>query len=163
MGTSKTEIININVATSVRYGNYKQYRYIAEYYSSLIERYYPLIKEHIDLPKDNRLFFHLRPVRGCYGRAFIDRECKKMNSIKKYIVELDIRQSEMDFKNTLIHELVHIEQYYQNRLDMHSGSGYSKWEGKRVKDYPAHDARYFDLPWEAEASTRANNLMYLYE
>ena len=58
----------------------------------------------------------------------------------------------------LCHELKHLEQYQQNKLELMSNKGY-KWLGKEYPpDYP-----YNDRPWEKEAFGIQNKLWRTYK
>lgn len=145
---------NITIATSVRYGNYKQHLNNVLYFIDILTDSFNDIKQFIKLPKN--LVFNFRPVRSAFGRAFYVKEDAFSNK-KQYIVELDARQDPVTFKDTLLHELVHIEQFYQGRLK-DAGPMHFKWNGRKMFiDASSLDA-YNNLPWEVEASTRAKLL-----
>jgi hypothetical protein len=141
----------ITLASSVRYGNYKEHYYNALFLSDILKEKYDEIKEFIDLPKYINIVF--RPIRSAYGRAFyLKTDAPRRN--RNYVVELDVRQDIETFKNTLIHELVHIEQFYQGRL-IDAGPMHFKWNGKKTLINTASLDAYNNLPWEIEANVRA--------
>jgi hypothetical protein len=142
------------IATSVRYGNYKEHLNNALLLSDVLTKSYKTIKQFIKLPQN--LFINFRPIRCAYGRAFyVKSETKKYS--KNYVVELDIRQDIDTFKNTLIHELVHIEQFYEGRLK-DAGPTHFKWNGKKTFIDTSSLDIYNNLPWEVEANVRAELL-----
>jgi len=142
----------ISLARSIQYGNYKQHRTSALLYIDILKNNIKYIKEFIKLPK--RLSFVFRPIRGAEGLAYY---VQYKYSPRDYIVEIDARQNLLSFKNTLLHELVHIEQFSQGRLK-HAGTKYFKWLGREMLiDISSMDA-YNQLPWEAEANSRAQSL-----
>lgn len=145
---------NITIATSVRYGNYKEHYQNALAFVDIVTKSYKNIKEFVKLPKNT--FIHLRPVRDAHGRAFYLKS-ETGSSTKDYIVELDVRQDIDTFKNTLIHELIHIEQFYQGRLK-EAGPMHFKWNGKKMLIIESDLDLYNALPWEIEANTRADIL-----
>ena len=148
---------NITLATSVRYGNYKQHLDCALFFIDILKDSFNDIKQFIKLPKNLNINF--RPVRCAFGRAYYVRPSQS-SSAKEYIVEIDVRQDLATFKNTMIHELVHVEQFYQGRLK-DAGSMYFKWNGKKMLiDTSSLDA-YNELPWEIEANVRAELLSHV--
>jgi hypothetical protein len=70
-------------------------------------------------------------------------------------IEIDIKQDLRMIDNTLIHELIHAEQYHENRLTHTDDKQWFKWKGEEVSNKYKN---YFELPWEAEAYTRADIL-----
>lgn len=142
----------ISLARSIQYGNYKQHRASAFLYIDILKNNIKYIKEFIKLPK--RLSFVFRPIRGAEGMAYY---IQHKDSPRDYIVEIDVRQDLPSFKNTLLHELVHIEQFSQGRLKS-AGTKYYKWFGREMLiDISSFDA-YNQLPWEVEANSRAQLL-----
>jgi hypothetical protein len=145
------------IATSVRYGNYKEHLNNALLLSDVLTKSYKTIKQFIKLPQN--LFVNFRPVRDAYGRAFFLKP-NPHSSAKEYIVELDVRQDVETFKNTLIHELVHIEQFYEGRLK-DAGPTHFKWNGKKTFIDTSSLDIYNNLPWEVEANVRAELLSHV--
>lgn len=146
----------ISIATSIRYGNYKEhYQLTLTHIESLITSFLK-IQEYIALPK--KLFVHFRPIRDAYGRAFVTRDPKTIYG-KNYIVEIDARQDYAGFTDTLLHELVHIEQFYQRRLSDGGRDGCFKWKGKHISFMTPVKEEYDKLPWEEEAIRRAKSLV----
>jgi hypothetical protein len=60
----------------------------------------------------------------------------------------------------MIHELVHIEQFYQGRLK-DAGSMHFKWNGKKMLIDTSSLDIYNGLPWEVEANVRAELLSHV--
>ena len=144
----------ITLASSVRYGSYKEHYYNALFLSDILKETYGIIKEHIELPQYIKVVF--RPIRSAFGRAFyIKSDAARRN--REYVVELDVRQDADTFKNTLLHELIHIEQFYQGRL-LDAGSMHFKWNGKKTLIDTSNLDAYNNLPWEREAIERASTL-----
>ncbi len=145
---------NITLATSVRYGNYKKHLDSALFFIDVLTDSFNEIKQFIKLPRN--LTINFRPVRSAFGRAFYLKP-SPLSSGRDYIVEIDVRQDLETFKNTMIHELVHIEQFYQGRLK-EAGEMHFKWNGKKMLiDMSSLDI-YNSLPWEVEANVRAELL-----
>lgn len=141
----------ITIASSVRYGNYKEHYLNALFLSDVLKEKYETIKEYIELPRFISVVF--RPVRAAFGRAFyIKSDAARCN--REYVVELDVRQDVSTFQNTLLHELIHIEQFYQGRL-LDAGSMHFKWNGKKTLIDTSCLDIYNNLPWEREAIERA--------
>ena len=144
---------NITIATSVRYGNYKEHLNNALYVIDILNDSFSNIKQFIKLPKKLNIIF--RPVRGAYGRAYYTKE--EGSTSKEYIVELDVRQDPVTYRNTLLHELVHIEQFYQKRL-VDAGPMHFKWKGEKMLVDQSTIEAYNDLPWEIEANNRSKRI-----
>ena len=145
---------NITLATSVRYGNYKQHLDSALFFIDILTASFDEIKQFIKLPRNLNINF--RPVRDAFGRAFYLKP-NQFSSARNYIVEIDVRQDLATFKNTMIHELVHIEQFYQGRLK-DAGDMHFKWNGKKMLIDMSSLDTYNSLPWEIEANVRAELL-----
>jgi hypothetical protein len=144
----------ITLASSVRYGNYKEHYLNALFLSDILKEKYQTIQDYIELPKCIKIVF--RPVRAAFGRAFYLKSCAERRN-REYIVELDVRQDIATFKNTLLHELIHIEQFYQGRL-LDAGSMHFKWNGKKTLIDTSNLDAYNNLPWEREAIERSAKL-----
>lgn len=145
----------MSIAASVRYGNYKEHYQNALLFVDIVAESYKNIKQFIKLPRN--ISIHFRPVRDAYGRAFFQKP-NPDSSAKEYIVEVDVRQDVDTFKNTLIHELVHIEQFYEGRLK-EAGPMHFKWNGQKMLIVSSTLELYNALPWEIEANTRADALL----
>lgn len=148
----------MTIATSVRYGNYKGYLNNALFFIETITEKFEEICNHIILPR--KLFIHIRPITGNYhGKAFVVRDYGKSYYGKEYVVEVDARQNVKDFKDTILHELVHIEQFYQKRLcDRSSFPGHFKWNNELISYLTPTMEEYNNLPWEREAIERADKI-----
>jgi hypothetical protein len=146
----------ISIATSIRYGNYKvHYQNACNLITTVVENFFK-IQEHIALPK--KLFIHFRPIRDAYGRAFVVRDPATVYG-KNYIIEIDARQDYETFTDTILHELVHVEQFYQRRLSDGGRDGCFKWKGQHISFITPTRDDYDKLPWEAEAIERAKSLI----
>ncbi len=146
----------ISIATSVQYGNYKKFYDRALFMSNVCLNKIDEIKQYIKLPRN--LYIHLRPIRNAYGKAFYFTKEKNSRSYKQYIVEVDVRQDNDVFYNTLLHELVHVEQFYTNRLKDIGLSTHFCWKGDIMKFQGLSHEEYINLPWEIEANNRAEIL-----
>jgi len=141
--------LTILISDSIRYGSYKKLMPETVVKISLLLDRYEKIREVIDLPQDMCVRF--RPIRGDLGRTYN----KSKNS--PFLVELDVRQNIETFKDTLLHELVHIEQFYQKRLKETVDNDTLRWKGKKIQCIGISYNAYRDLPWEVEAEERAKN------
>jgi hypothetical protein len=139
--------MEVSIATSVRYGGYKQHYSKALGFEEVIKDYEVRMRKVINLPANIDVV--LRPIRRMYGRASFRN--------KHFKVEIDIRQTYEEFKNTLLHELVHIEQFFEGRLS-NDEQGELVWYGKRYRVDMNNLTAYVNLPWEEEAFRRASNL-----
>jgi hypothetical protein len=139
--------LTILIADSIRYGSYKKLMPETVVKISLLLDRYEKIREVIDLPQDMCIRF--RPIRGDLGRTYN----KSRNN--PFLVELDVRQNIETFKDTLLHELVHIEQFYQKRLKETATNDTLRWKGKKIQCIGISYNAYRNLPWEIEAEERA--------
>lgn len=146
----------ISIATSVRYGKYKEYFDDALFMTETIINNYNAITDFINLPGD--LFIHLRPIRNGLGKAFYHLSTEQKIKKKVFCVELDIRQGDEDFYDTLLHELVHVEQFYEGRLQDPDVRDHFKWNNNMYCFSGLSIDEYLSLPWETEAVLRANKL-----
>lgn len=144
--------MDITIVPSVKYGNYKEFLERAKVFEMLIQKSERRIRKHINLPENVEIT--LRPIRGVYGTA----ATYKVKLKNHYAVELDIRQNLDEFCDTLLHELVHIEQYFEGRLKLRSELYYSIYEGRKIRIVSHKSEEYNDLPWEKEATNRAAKL-----
>lgn len=139
----------IEIATSIKYGSYKQLRSYSENLADRILKFEDIIRQTLNLP--DKIHIKLRPIRNALGTArYLISDKMKVSSI-----ELDVRQSGKSFDNTLIHELVHAEQFYEDRLAHSDDKKWFKWHGHY---YDLKSDMYRDLPWESEAYERAEYL-----
>jgi hypothetical protein len=142
----------VSIANSVKYGNYKKYKGYSSILESEIELAEEKIRNEINLPE--LIVIKLRPMRNKLGQAVLISEEITVGS-----VELDVRQTLLEFRDTLLHELVHIEQFYENRLEQCSNINFYKWNGVEMFSKPTEYAEYVKLPWEREAMKRATKLV----
>jgi hypothetical protein len=139
----------IDFSSSLYHSKYRPYRLYAEILSDRVLEHEDTIRSILNLP--DKIHIRLRPLRYNYGIArYIIEDTHSICSI-----ELDVKQELRMFDNTLIHELIHAEQYHENRLTLTEDQTWFKWKGEEVsKKYQ----NYTDLPWEAEAYSRAEML-----
>lgn len=144
--------MDIEIVPSVRYGNYKGFLERAKFFETLVKISEEKIRRFINLPEQVQI--NIRPIRGVFGTAAMF----KVKSVTQYVVEIDVRQTIDEFCDTLLHELVHIEQYFEGRLKLKSEHFYSIYEGQKVRVVSNKSEGYNDLPWEREAIKRAAKL-----
>lgn len=126
------------IATSIKYGNYKQYKKRAMLIKEFIEYAEEFIRDEFDL-KD---VFEIR-IRPIKGRVV--GWCNKFGHI-----DIDVRRKTFgDCLVTLSHELIHGEQYKTGRLVMDKGVSY--WKGNAVDNKGTTYKAYRNQPWEKEA------------
>jgi hypothetical protein len=132
----------ITTATSIRYGNYKSLFNKVKELDEIIEPNIQTICELVNVPKDIRIHFRPIPNKGLIGQYVSSNFC----------VEIDPRKGKLDeLLATVCHELVHAEQYYEERLT--SDHKYFYWNGERFKSTFDNDT-YLNFPWEIEAYNR---------
>jgi hypothetical protein len=138
------------IATSVKYGNYKNYKPQAVLGKDFIERNIKTLTKCFKLPP--KVHIVCRPIRGDIGGL-----AYKKNKEKKYFIEIDPRLSNYMFVSVLLHELTHIEQFFKGKLDI-SGEFFI-WKKKTLfKPLSPDHINYEMQPWEREADLRAAKL-----
>jgi|TARA_R110002012_G_C11609414_1_gene608047 hypothetical protein len=74
---------------------------------------------------------------------------------KEKIIELDPRFTLIQLRKTLIHELIHYEQYVDKRLQIKDGEWF--WNGVSYENTLEYN-NYKNLPWEKEARSRTKEI-----
>lgn len=150
--------MEVEIVPSVKYGSYKEFLERARVFEMLIQKSELRVRKFISLPEQVKII--MRPIRSVLGTA----STFKVKTKSYYTVEIDVRQTVEEFCDTLLHELVHIEQYFQGRLKLKSELFYSIYEGQRIRLVSNKSDQYNNLPWEKEAIKRAaklKNIIYL--
>lgn len=136
----------VTIADSIRYGRYKAYHGNANRISELVTKALPHARKLLNLPE--HILFHIRPLGGKYNGVY-------MNFFNK--VELEVRRTNLgNILETIMHELVHAEQFHQGRLKLKSGMYH--WNDVAHKVGNDTYATYRARPWEAEAFERQHEL-----
>ena len=88
---------------------------------------------------------------------FIDRE-KSLGRVvyEKGEIEIDPRFTLLQLRNTLVHELIHYEQYREKRLEIKNDEWF--WKGKKYDNSLVYE-EYTNLPWEIEARKRSKKII----
>ena len=146
--------MDVEIVSSVKYGNYKEFLERAKVFEMLIQKSELRIRKYINLPEKVKII--LRPIRDVIGSAATYR----VKTQNYYSVEIDVRQNLDEFCDTLLHELVHIEQYFEGRLKLKSELFYSIYEGRKIRLVSHKSDEYNNLPWEKEATKRAAKLKH---
>ena len=136
-----------SIATSIKYGNYKEHLHKAKRYAQAVERNWALICETIGLDKNVDVEVHFRPIKGpTRGQYFSD---KKRITIDPREFSFIDRMFE-----TLAHEAEHCKQFETGQMSMKLNktgrSWLTVWEGKEYRQPSSHDA-YLKRPWEVAA------------
>ena len=135
--------MNFTVATSIKYGDYKHLKPSTERIHGLIKDHWRSLCRCFDF--DRNVTFHIRPIRGRTRGIAHNTENK---------IEIDPRLTLRKILETIVHELVHMEQYKQGRLkdDLQRNKIY--WYSFEFE--PSKTFReYFSEPWEIEARKRS--------
>jgi len=134
-------------------GNYSQWKKSTLNYVELFNDKVGHIIDRLDLPKTIELRVRAIPYRMKASGIAYPPECKG----GKYIVDVDARQSRRSFFHTLLHELVHVEQFHTDKLIM--GDHNVMWKGKLYEQvHDVHSSAYGKQPWEEEANRKAKKL-----
>lgn len=141
--TDTMTAMKTTIATSIKYGNYKQYQAATNQIIATLRSLWKEFNEAFDYRAD--VTVHIRPIRGgTHGRAFDH----------KNMIEIDPRYPIKRVVETIAHELTHSEQYKQNRLSYDAVSQCRVFDGTRFRKPTTHQ-QYLNLPWEVEARKRA--------
>ena len=135
--------MKLTLATSIKYGNYKDLQDDAKQVFKWIKFYWDDFKEYFEF--DDDVEFHVRPVRGNTHGWYRNKKKK---------VEIDPRYGPNKTLDTIAHELVHAEQYKQGRLSWDQDARQSVWNGEVHKRGTTYKL-YRNRPWEIEARERA--------
>ena len=139
----------IDIVKSIKYGKYKHLALYAEAVEQRIYDYAEIIYDHLNLPE--HVYIKLRPIPNALGLArYLEGEQMTVCEI-----HLDMRQRLREFDTTLIHELVHAEQYHERRLTYSADLNCYMWKGK---PYSEKHFSYYEQPWEMEAYDKADLL-----
>lgn len=133
----------IKISDSIRYGRYQHMKAQAQAIFNLIDRAMPHARKIMDLP--DSLNFIIRPMGGKYNGGY---------NFRYKQIGLDPRRSNIGtILSTLMHELVHAEQYHTGKLTQ-TNLRTQLWNGEAVNNKGTTYEAYRKLPWEAEAFAR---------
>ena len=136
----------VTIADSIRYGRYKAFHKNAGVIADLVNKALPHARKLLDLPE--HLHFHIRPLGGKFNGVY-------MNFFQK--IELEVRRTNLgSILETIMHELVHAEQFHQGRLKLKGGMYH--WNEVAHKVGNDTYAKYRARPWEAEAFSKQADL-----
>jgi hypothetical protein len=79
------------------------------------------------------------------------------NFNNNYTIFIDYNETSNNLFLILSHELIHLEQYQNNRLELLFGGAIMRYEGKL---YIVKDIKYNERPWEIEAFNKEQDLKY---
>jgi hypothetical protein len=114
------------------------------------------IAKELQLPPNVEVRFRIIPARMNASGIAYPPEWKNM----QYVVDVDVRQSRRSFFHTLLHEMVHVEQFHTDKLII--GDGNVMWKGKLYEQvHDVHSAANAKQPWEIEANLKAIKLYKL--
>jgi hypothetical protein len=173
--TDKPFAKNVMVASSFHHKDNGQ---APDFCAMLVQQAITALREHLSFPEDITVRLCRIRTRGEQGNHRI------MHG--KHVIEIDIRRAQkaaalhgghISILTTLCHELVHAEQHHEGRLDIQyertgtSKNGFPTYEWVRRWNGEVHQApsaaysgfgtAYRELPWEAEAFGRQNELFQL--
>jgi hypothetical protein len=115
--------------------------------AELTEKALPILREMLSFDEEVQIRVTALKSKNLNGRFF--------NKTK--MVEIDCRLGLSHALQILAHELVHAEQYHTGKLqDM--GNKTKVWNNETIAAKPASYKKYRDLPWEAEAWARQEEL-----
>ena len=123
----------------------KKYRlYDVDRYAQIASRSVPILKQDLNVPDDFKLI--LKPVRSKqYHGYYVDEDRTAI---------VDPRRRLSTFVTTIVHEMVHAQQYHEGRLELKytKRSGWKYWWNGRVSEHQGESmSTYLRQPWEVEA------------
>ena len=95
----------------------------------------------------------------------LEQTSRTINFLSLRVLEIELNPHHPDGDDIIaayeivIDELVHIEQYFEGRLNIKSERFFSIYEGQKVRLVSNKSAEYNQLPWEQEAIIRAAKLV----
>jgi hypothetical protein len=141
---------NIYVSRDLTYGRRKRPAAV-QVATDSIKTFLPAFRTLLDLPDD--VLFRIARIKGKYGGLY-------MSTTKTVVIDPLYKYE--SFLNTLAHELVHAEQYYQGRLEavFDKKKGWlHHWKGEINASKGKTYNSYRNLPWEKEAFDRSGPLV----
>lgn len=147
--TDKEVVEGIFMSVSSLYN--KKIQNKADTIRCLIQASIPEFKKLLNLPAGLR--FRIAPIKGRFSGRYND---------DLRLVELDSRLNWDHAMLVLAHELVHAEQFHENRLENKfiPRHGYAYfWNGKRWNGKGSTLKAYMAQPWEKEAYERQTGLV----
>jgi len=151
--------MNITIATSIQYGNYKHILPAAKSLTMMIQKYCFRIKGELKWSPDLKVV--IRPIKGNISGRAITRDgiCKS--------IEVDPRRmfNAREVLETVFHELVHCDQHETERMRFfkedrrwmreYEGVVYNNDLYRSSSNYD----NYYNSPWEVEARAVAKELI----
>jgi len=148
--------ITFQIATSIKYGQYKSWRQVIEYRRDLFFNNIKMLRKQFIIPEN--LVINCRPIQA--RRNMLGAAWKMLEFADIYVIDIEARQTREDFFSTLFHEMVHIEQFYKEKLCITDNEcGTYTWKGKEYARLKTTDDKYDDLPWEKEANRKAARVL----
>jgi len=100
---------------------------------------------------DGMVYIQYKENLGACG--FADRD----DEYDEYMVEINNELSEEEFRATLFHEMVHVDQMARGDLQSCEMTGVPLWRGH------SYDEAYAETPWEIEAYEMEDKMMKEYD
>lgn len=98
------------------------------------------------VPDSNKLEIEVK-LKNVGGDAM--GYCTMGDTRRQYELEIEKDQTLREFVGTIVHEMVHLKQYYLKEMDPTTNEeGKLRWKDEEVPK----GTSYSDLPWEQEAS-----------
>ena len=139
--------MEISIATSIKYGNYKAELPTCKRYIETIKRNWALVCDIIGISVDSEVIIHFRPIRGRTRGEYASH-------LKQINIDPRSPSSTQAMLETLCHELQHYKQYTSGELeqvyDKKIGSWMHIWQGTTYKRHTTEE-QYWNSPWEVEA------------
>jgi hypothetical protein len=122
-------------------------------------RSYWFLRKYLEIPDSTQVNLQLKmPQFGGLCQGYIKKdlafdEKAGQNCVPVYTIVIFLNSYYANLLDVLSHEMVHLQQYCEGRLDSNSVTRY--WHGKVFCE---DNVEYEDLPWEKEAFERQSKL-----
>jgi hypothetical protein len=149
--------MNIRIATSIKYGNYKEELTRSNELSGRITKNWERLVDHVgldDMMTDN-LEILIRPIKGDINGRYFHEGIHTGVEQGSSRIEVDPRYHSMrQLLGIIAHELQHCKQYYTGKLKHDWNDTKQKWEsyweGSKARQGTTYKL-YRQRPWEIEA------------
>jgi hypothetical protein len=150
----KKMYLNVTIATSIKYGNYKQYLRAAQNLQKFVNKAAPHLEKLLDVPAE--MDVRIRPI---YKSKYTTMYGRYVHTGDRHI-ELDPRYGIKSAIQTFMHEMVHVEQFHSGALEYNTWDGQYRWKGVDTdnQSIAKNYQEYLELPWEKEAYSRQKEL-----
>jgi len=149
--------MNIRIATSIKYGNYKEDLIRSRELEGRIMKNWERLVEHVGLDDTmtDDLEILIRPIKGDVNGRYFHKGIHELKGDDPSRIEIDPRyHSFRQLLGVMAHELQHCKQYYTGKINHEWNDNRQKWEayweGSVARQGTTYKL-YRERPWEVEA------------